>query len=128
MKIINTSVTTTVMVIIIIVLASIAIGISYKASLDSKKLELVLANQKKHFLTDLAESKKTIEAAIDKNSLFKNQFINEHQKVITLQNEISKTIINIDNSNNYNQQVYNLKQVIITLIKERNELEKTIIY
>lgn len=103
------------------------IGFSYKIYDEAQKTKEILISQKKDLLDDLINSKDSLEVAISENSTLKTELIIERQKVTNLLREISSLNTNdVDYELllNYKKQVDNLKQTVVTLTKEKNELRK----
>ncbi|MDI9311434.1 MAG: hypothetical protein QM535_14575 [Limnohabitans sp.] len=101
------------------------VGFSYKIYEDAKRTKNLLMNQKIALLKDLTQSKDSLEIIISENTSLKAELINERQKVVKLLNEISSNKnVNLQELLKYKQEVNNLKVIIATLTKERNDLKK----
>lgn len=114
-----------VLVYVLLVALVSTVGFSYKIYEDAKHTKLLLMNQKIALLKDLTKSKDSLEIVISENTSLKAELIIERQKVIKLLNEISANkSVNLEELLKYKQEVNNLKIVIATLTKERNDLKK----
>jgi hypothetical protein len=100
------------------------LGFSYKIYDDFKTTKIILNNEKNAIISELNKSKDSLELAISENSSLKTDLIVERQKVTNLLDEINNTNIDVASLIKYKTEVNRLKNVVVSLTKEKFQLKK----
>ncbi|WP_341965841.1 hypothetical protein [Flavobacterium psychrophilum] len=100
------------------------LGFSYKIYHDFKITERILNAKKNEIISELKNSKDSLELAISENSLLKTDLIIERQKVTNLLDEINNTNIDLASLIKYKTEINRLKNIVASLTKEKLQLKK----
>ncbi|WP_394759088.1 hypothetical protein [Flavobacterium sp.] len=97
---------------------------SYKNYNDFQETKRILNNEKTAIVVELNKSKDSLELAISENSSLKTDLIVERQKVTNLLDEINNTNIDVASLIKYKTEVNRLKNVVVSLTKEKFQLKR----